>query len=156
MGTYYTLGIIQNFIAQSEKALPEEKWHELLNERVNLDLFEIKLIDGCITGVLKDKLFEDNIKDFYCKLKKITNDNDIDSYFKEDGVQLTKYQTNRTRIYLDENQRIALVIEYILLFVEGKVLVEEFSIEPKLMNWLFRHCDFGNCLAGSVISGITG
>lgn len=35
-----------------------------------------------------------------------------------------------------------------------KVLVEEFSIEPKLINWLFRHANLDNCLAGAIISTV--
>jgi hypothetical protein len=157
MGAYYTLGLIQRFTARSERALSEEKWKQLLNERVNLELFEIEFTPDQVNAVLKEKIFEDNIEDFYCKLKKITHDNGIDYYFTENGTQRDNYDWDRTRVYFcnDENEKIAMhVLEYTSLFTEGKVLAEEFSIEPKLINWLFRHCDFGNCLAGAIISTI--
>lgn len=41
-----------------------------------------------------------------------------------------------------------------ILFIQGKVLVEEFSFEPKLMNWLFRHINISNLLTGCVMSDV--
>jgi hypothetical protein len=158
MGTYYTLGVIQKFTAQSEQALSEEKWKQLVSERIDRELFEIAFSNQQMQGVLRDKLFEDNIKDFYSKLKKITHYTDIDYYFKENGTQIANYDSGRTRIdlYDGEAKKIVITVDYKLLFVEGKVLAEGFSIEPTLINWLFRHSDFGNCLAGSIISDIFG
>lgn len=43
-----------------------------------------------------------------------------------------------------------------MLFIEGKVMAEEFKIEPKIMNWLFRHANIPNQLTGCVMSGVTG
>ena len=43
-----------------------------------------------------------------------------------------------------------------MLFIEGKVLAEEFYTEPHLINWLFRHSNIQNKLAGCVISDIVG
>ncbi len=156
MGAYYRLGVIQQFTAESKKKLSKEKWEQILNERINIELFEIEFTNEKVSGVLKDKIFEDNIEDFYYKLKKITNNNDIDYYFNENGVQLDNYDLDRVRMYLcdDENEKVVINIEYVLLFTEGKVMAEEFNIEPMLINWLFRHCDFGNCLAGCIISTI--
>lgn len=155
MGAYYNLGIIQNFTAQSNKALSEEKWKQCLNDRINLDLFEIKLTDGYIKGVLKDQIFEENIEDFYNKLKEISLSNEISYYFSECGTNPDSYRWNRIKMYLcHENVEINISIEYISLFVEGKVLAEEFSIEPRLINWLFRHSNIDNCLAGAIISAI--
>src|SRR5690242_3983949 len=100
MGTYYTLGVIQKFMAQSEQALSEEKWKQLVSERIDMELFEMTFSNQQIQGVLRDKLFEDNIKDFYSKLKKITHYTSIDYYFKENGTQIANYDSGRTHIDL--------------------------------------------------------
>ena len=43
-----------------------------------------------------------------------------------------------------------------ILFIEGKVFVEEFSFEPKLMSWLSRHIDISNPLSGCIMNDVQG
>ncbi len=50
--------------------------------------------------------------------------------------------------------RITITAEIAILFIQGKVFVEEFSFEPKIINWLFRHIDISNSLAGCVMSDV--
>lgn len=47
-------------------------------------------------------------------------------------------------------------MDVLFLLIEGKVGADEFSIEPLLINWLFRHSSFDNPLAGAVMSNIIG
>ena len=54
----------------------------------------------------------------------------------------------------NEGNSIKLSTSMALLFIEGKVSVESFNIDPKLINWLFRHSDISNKLSGCVISDI--
>ena len=60
------------------------------------------------------------------------------------------------RIPSPDGQSIDVRADMVLVFIEGKVMAESFSVEPVLMNWLFRHSDFGNPLAGTVVSSIVG
>jgi hypothetical protein len=160
MGTYYTLGIIKEFVAESHASYSEADWQKFLNEKIDTTLFEltIKSEEKSLTGVLKKGIFENNIQDFYSKLVKITNDKAVDYYFEENGTDIDNYSDDSVEMYFyaNENEEIIVTFRYVLLFIEGKVLAEEFSIEPKLINWLFRHCDFGNSLSGCIISSITG
>jgi len=54
------------------------------------------------------------------------------------------------------NTQITIAAEIAVLFIEGKVLVEEFSYEPKIVNWLFRHSNISNPLTGCVMSDVLG
>lgn len=56
----------------------------------------------------------------------------------------------------EHSPHITLSAEFAILFIEGKVAVEEFSIEPNLMNWLFRHVDLSNPLSGCIMTDIVG
>jgi hypothetical protein len=160
MGTFYTLGVIEKFAATSNDLHSEMDWQKFLNEKIDATLFDLIIENGgkSIRGTLKEGIFENNIQDFYSRLIKITNDRSINNYFEHYGVDINNYHAGRIKMnfYLDENKEIIMTLNYVSLFIEGKVLVEEFSIEPKLMNWLFRHCDFGNPLSGCIISSITG
>lgn len=60
------------------------------------------------------------------------------------------------RIPSPDGQSVDVRADMVLVFIEGKVRAESFSVEPVLMNWLFRHSDFSNPLAGAVVSGIIG
>jgi hypothetical protein len=160
MGTYYTLGVIKKFTAKYNDSYLETDWQKFLNEKIDTTLFNLIIEDEgkSISGVLKEGIFENNIQDFYSKLIKITNKNSINYYFNCYGVDINKYYDDSMKMnfYMDENKKIVVTFYYVSLFIEGKVLVEEFSIEPKLMNWLFRHCNFGNLLSGCIISNIIG
>ena len=160
MGTYYTLGVVKKFVADTEASYSEAKWKQFLDERLDTSLYNLSIEDDgkSISGSLREGVFESNIEDFYNKLIKITNDRFLKEYFEEGGGNIDDYQDDEIKISfsIDRNIEITLHLEYVLLFIEGKVSVEEFSIEPKLMNWLFRHCDFGNCLSGCIVSSITG
>ncbi|MCI1763677.1 hypothetical protein [Heyndrickxia oleronia] len=58
---------------------------------------------------------------------------------------MEKYQDWVTRMTLQEyNSNILLSAEFAILYIEGKVIIEEFNNEPKLINWLFRHSDLSN------------
>ncbi len=160
MGTYYSLGVVKNFTAESNEVLSYQEWINNLNQRFDTSLFNIQSNNGGmhIEGTLKKDVFEENISDFYEKLEKITHDDSIADYLDEYGVKIDDYYDDYTSIFFNTatNQEITVDITYISIFSEGKVSAEEFSIEPMLMNWLFRHSNFGNCLSGCIISGISG
>lgn len=156
MGTFYALGVIKSFNAKSTNVLSFDEWNKLLNEKIDTDLFDIVVEGKHIRGSIKNNIFTDNIEDFYKKLKDITHEEDIDYYFHEFGTEIESYQDDYGIIYIhdSEGKNITLHIVFVSLFIEGKVLAEEFNIEPKLINWLFRHVDFGNRLAGCIVSDI--
>lgn len=160
MGTYYSLGIIKNFVAKSNEVISDLDWTHHLNQRIDLSLFDLDISSHGmhIEGTLKEGIFEKNINDFYDKLEQITHRGDIKDYLEESGVEIDDYYDDYTSFFLKPNTygEISVDITFATLFTEGKVLVEEFDMEPMLMNWLFRHADFGNCLSGCVISSITG
>ncbi len=161
MGTYYSLGLIKNFKARSEVSFSESDWLHNLDQRLDVSLFNLTFdADGKdIHGVLKEGVFENNILDFHSKLMEITCRQIHNDYCKEYGTNIDKYYSDTTRIFLcfEKNKEI-IIFEAccISLFTEGKVLAEEFNIEPILINWLFRHSNFGNCLSGCVLSCILG
>lgn len=69
----------------------------------------------------------------------------ISYYFESSGTDMEKYQDWVTRMTLQEyNSNILLSAEFAILYIEGKVIIEEFNNEPKLINWLFRHSDLSN------------
>jgi hypothetical protein len=158
MGTYYTLGVIKEFTATSNDSYSETDWQNFLNEKIDTTLFNL-IIEGegkSISGNLKEGIFENNIQDFYSKLIKITDDASIGEYLSYNGVDINNYEVDRIKeyYYMDNHKEIVMIYYYVMLFTEGKVLAEEFSIEPKLINWLFRHSDFGNRLSGCITSSI--
>lgn len=161
MGTYYTLGVIKDFQAHSEQPLTEKEWKEILNERVDLELFDTKIDDTDVEALLKSEIFSENIADFYEVLRGIlapVENKNMDYYEQEFGQDIENYQVGYTRLYLlgPQGSCVTLNITFVLLFIEGKVIVEEFDIEPPLINWLFRHCKMENKLAGCIVSSIVG
>ncbi|MFH0925450.1 MAG: hypothetical protein V1872_07435 [bacterium] len=159
MGTFYALGVATNIDGcTSKKALSKKEWEDILNERFDLELFDLIIKDNSIKATLKQEIFKNNIKDFFQKLKDITMSENVDYYLEEYGDDVERYQTAEDSLcVLDkEGNEIELCVVFALLFIEGKVSVEEFNIEPKLMNWLFRHTNFGNKLAGAIVSSIVG
>lgn len=160
MGTYYTLGVITEFAATATQTLTNEEWISELNERVDVSLFDLQPMGTSIEARLKERIFSENIPDFYEVLRSIlgVDRNRTLDYYEEDfGNDLEEYQIGRTNICLQRagGPTIQLEIEYALLLIEGKVDVEEFNTDPILINWLFRNSKIENKLAGCIISDIT-
>ncbi len=158
MGTYYTLGIVKKFTAQTNAAISQDDWLKTLNERFDLTLFDLTFEDKTIKAQLKQNIFTADIADFFEKLKTITGMRHIDYFHQEYGDRIDDYphESDRFTFVDSEKNEIKMFVHFIFVFTEGKVLVEEFSAEPRLMNWLFRHSNFDNRLAGAVVSGIVG
>lgn len=158
MGTFYALGAVKELNANTKKALSKDEWKMLLHERFDTELFDFTVNNCEMTATLKADIFKENIRDFFGKLKVITGDESIAYKFEEFGDEIEEYTTGRCNFYVvdGEKNRVKLSVFYALLFIEGKVLVEQFSTEPVLINWLFRHVDFGNKLAGAIVSDIFG
>lgn len=159
MGTFYCLGIINKFTATSRDSLLKNEWKNLLNERIDLNLYETSIQGTRVEGSLIDDIFKENIIEFYQILKEIsgpTRSSNIDYYEKEFGTNINDYQTSQTELILETSNgnSISLSVTYVLLFIEGKVSVEEFNTEPHLINWLFRNSRIDNKLSGCVISDI--
>lgn len=157
MGTFYALGVVKKFTAKSNQTLNEANWKEHLNERLDMEQYTINFRGNAIEGELKKEVFENNIEDFYNKLITITNYKPISIYFEDSGADVEKYQHWVTGMTVNEHSpQITLSAEFAILFIEGKVSVEAFSIEPSLMNWLFRHVDLSNPLSGCIMTDIVG
>lgn len=157
MGTYYALGIVKKFTAKSTQALSQTDWKKHLNERLDMEQYSINFRDNAVEGEMKKEVFEKNIEDFYHKLVKITNNEQIAIYFEDSGTDMEKYQDWVTVMTVKEHSpNISLRAEFAILFIEGKVIAEEFSFEPQLMNWLFRHVDLSNPLSGCIMADIVG
>ncbi|BAQ09090.1 transcriptional regulator [Bacillus sp. OxB-1] len=160
MGTYYSVGIITKFSANSHDNLSLKEWNEVLGPRLDLDLFEITMEENEISGKIKKDVFSENIIDFYDLLREISGPNyngNLDYYEKEYGADLEQYQSGYETLWTKNaanNRKIAVNTEFALLYIEGKVLVEEFETDPQLINWLFRNSRIPNKLAGAVISSI--
>jgi len=159
MGTFYTLGIISSLKATSTRLLKHREWVEILNERIDIQLFDLRTNDDQAEAFLRPNIFSENIAGFYSLLRSILGqqrNSNIDYYEKVYGADLENYQFADTTLYLQhyKGDQITLDVNFALLFIEGKVLVEEFDTEPILMNWLFRQSNIENKLAGCVISGI--
>lgn len=156
MGTFYTIGIIKEFKVTSNEVLLMDTWHEKLADRLDLELFELKVEENKLFGKLKKDIFDENIEDFYSTLRKILGKKrnaNIDYYEKSYGKDLDEYPTEKNYVYLDE---LKLETTFAFLFIEGKVLVEEFNSDPLLINYLFRNSTIENPLKGCVISEIIG
>jgi glutamine cyclotransferase len=159
MGTYYALNVVNNFKAKPTKSLTAHEMEKAVNERLNLELFDVTFANDCLQGNLKPDLFKDNIEDFFNKLYLITNRSTRASYyFQKFGNDIDQYpcEFERWSICDSEGNEINLQGNLVSLFLEGKVGAEEFDIEPALINWLFRHINFGNPLAGAIMSSIVG
>lgn len=157
MGTYYALGIVKNFTAKSNQALSQIDWKIHLTEKLDIEQYSINFRDNTVEGELKKEVFVENIEDFYHKLVKITNNEQIANYFEDSGIDIEKYQDWITVMTVKEHSpNISLRAEFAILFIEGKVIAKEFSFEPQLMNWLFRHVDLSNPLSGCIMTDIAG
>ncbi|MDF3055296.1 MAG: transcriptional regulator [Gammaproteobacteria bacterium] len=156
MGTYYALGVVKELSCQSSKPISISEWEKIANKKIDISLFDFNIEnENNIKCRLKDHIFKNNIENFYLKLKEITQYDYITDYFDIRGTDIENYKTQSfSKRHDEDNVQIWTKIEHIPLFIEGKVLAEEFSIEPALISWLFRNSNFGNVLAGCVVSSI--
>ena len=160
MATYYAIGVVNKFQAKAKHAIDPSVLEEVVGERLDLSLFELSRLDDALEGTLKSGLFEKHIEDFVDKLAKIDpiSDSTIRFYFENYGTNIDQYDSKcvQMRISGPDRQLVDVRAEMALVLIEGKVIAECFIVEPVLVNWLFRHCDFGNPLARIVMSGIIG
>lgn len=163
MGTYYAIGIVKKFEAQARHAfspISPSALEEAVAKRWDLNLFDLSHADRTLEGTLKPGLFENNIKGFVDKLVEIAPDceSDLRFNFENYGADVDRYDSQPCRMTIPspDGQLVGVRADLAPVFIEGKVLAECFTIEPVLMSWLFRHCDFGNPLVGAVASSIIG
>lgn len=161
MGTAYTLGVIRNFTAVSNRSLSNEEWLTKLNERVDASLFNLETTEKEAKASLKPDVFRENISGFYDVLRTILGidrNPNLDYYQEQYGTEIDNYQLwgMPLNIREDDGYSIKFDMTIALLFVEGKVMVEEFYTEPLLINWLFRNSNIDNKLTGCVASHIIG
>ncbi|MGB7520352.1 MAG: hypothetical protein WA896_12040, partial [Spirulinaceae cyanobacterium] len=152
------LGVVKSFETKNS-TLTTQQLEQLINERFNLELFNLNFDDNNFKGTLKPNLFQNNVADFFTRLKSILPQNQgVDAYFQDFGDDINEYpqEFSRINIYDAQGNKITLQLELVLLFLEGKVSAEVFNIEPQLISWLFRHSSFDNPLAGAIISDIVG
>lgn len=186
LGTFYTIGIINKFwaeatqgdpkrIARAHLPLTEEEWIKVLDKRIDTSIFDLKMEEtGTMIGYLKNDVFKENIKGFYDILREILGERrnvNIDHYEKEmykDG-ELPDINTDQgydrtysyewadhINIIVKDGFGIRIECQFIMLMLEGKVLVEEFYTDPILINYLFRNSKLNNPLCGAVISQVVG
>lgn len=158
MGTYYGLGLAEGFIATARKDIRAEDWTSLLSKRLDLDLFELSLEATEVKGALRDGLFEANIEGLYATLLEMTAHPGVSFYLDEYGTDIAAYPRETMRLSWKDTTHgpIRLNLDCVLLYIEGKVLAEVFSFEPKLCNWLFRNSPLENPLRGAIFSDIVG
>src|SRR5690625_5628212 len=75
MGTDYSLGIITKFSATSNTELTGEEWLNVLNERIDVSLFDLETAEKEAMGALQKDVFRENITGFYDVLRKILGAN---------------------------------------------------------------------------------
>ena len=126
---------------------------------MDVSLFDLQITDVKVEGSLRPGIFCENISNFYEVLRGILGvkrNPCLDYYEKEYGVNLDSYQMETTNLHIqnEDGLSIRLDLTFALLFIEGKVLVEEFYTEPVLINWLFRNSNIENKLAGCIVSEI--
>lgn len=158
MGTYYALGVVKGFKAQTNHAISKDDWERILNERFDTELFHLVLENNSITATMKQGVFKENIEGLFQKLIDITGNKWIGDYFQEYGDMIENYPSQQCNfsVFDNDKNKIKLFIDFALIFIEGKVLAEQFATEPMLINWLFRHARFDNKLAGAIVSDIIG
>lgn len=158
MGTYYGLGVVKTFQTRTIAALTTQELEKAVNERLNLDLFDVTITNHQLHGTLKANLFQDRIEDFFSKLQAIVTSSSVKFYWEEFGNDIDQYPYEDCTLKFSDaqNHQITIHMGVVFLFLEGKVSAEKFDLEPSLMNWLFRHSNFDNILAGAIISDIIG
>ncbi|MFB4472744.1 hypothetical protein [Virgibacillus sp. SK37] len=157
MGAFYVLGIVNKFEAISTNQLNQVNWEQYLNERLDLEQYTTTLTDYTVKGNLKEEVFKENIEDFFKILVEITREDRITTYFGDSKTDIDSYHSRYTVMTFEyQDTQITISAEIAILFIEGKVSVEEFSFEPKIINWLFRHIDISNPLTGCVMGDVLG
>ena len=159
MGTYYSLNVVQSFETEATPSLSFEQIEKILNERFDLDLYEITFVNNSVKATLKPELFADHIEDFVNKLYRITNfSSRVETWLEEPIKNIENYEPEFEKWTISDEQGNTINLRGYLvsLFIEGKVGAEQFEVEPLLINWLFRHSSFGNPLAGAIMSSILG
>ena len=161
MGTFYTMGVIKNFTAIASNELALTEWENVLNDRIDLDCFDVKYSREKLEGELQESIFHDNIDGFYHVLRKILGKNrneSIDDYAETFGKNIKNYQIEYAEIKFSTENNIDIIVQvnFAMLFLEGKVMAEEFYTEPVLLNWLFRNSNINNKLAGCIVSRVVG
>lgn len=161
MGTFYTLGPITSFKTSSRKGLSELEWKETLGERLDLNLFELTFTENNVSGKIKEEVFKENIYDMYDILREMSfslENININHYKEEFGDDLQEQSTSYAELYVSfqKEEKIKIKCNFAMMFLEGKVLVEEFYTEPQLINWLFKNSNINNPLKGCMISEIVG
>ncbi|MBO0348199.1 hypothetical protein J0895_03585 [Phormidium pseudopriestleyi FRX01] len=159
MGTYYSLNVVQSFETEPITSLSFQQIEKALDERFDLNLYEITFVQDSVKATLKPDLFAEHIEDFVNKLYQITNrSRRVKVSLEDSGKNIENYEPEfeKWTILDEEGNRINLQGYLVSLFIEGKVGAEEFEIEPLLINWLFRHSSFDNPLAGAIMSSIWG
>lgn len=155
MGSFYILGVVNKFEAKSTSPLNQAHWEQYLNERLDLKQYTTTLTDQTAKGELKEEVFKENIEDLYKRLIEITGDDKIAIYFEDSKTDIENYQSRITVMtFKYHDTQITISAEIAILFIEGKVFVEEFSYEPKIINWLFRHINISNPLTGCVMGDV--
>ncbi|URZ03849.1 hypothetical protein [Clostridium felsineum] len=158
MGTYYTLGIVKKFSIKRTKIHSTD---EIINEiqiKLDLDIFNLVIEDDYIYGELDENILNKNIGDFYNTLEEMTGSNSVSYYFDKENDEMRYVYEGSTRIRLNDTciNELVLNLNYMVLYIEGKVIAECFSYEPQIINWLFRQLNIKNKLFGAVISDIYG
>ncbi|WP_175639143.1 hypothetical protein [Metabacillus schmidteae] len=182
MGTFYTLGIIRQFETTADKgpvnrwgrehrSLTREEWIKALRERIDPYIYHLELQeDGSMHGFLKNEIFQQNINGFYDVLREILGERrntNIDHYAEftcnnkkgihDDSDDSNGYSIEGAHpIHIINKDGLGIKIKYdfIMLMLEGKVLVEEFNTDPVLINYLFRNSNINNPLKGAVTSQV--
>ena len=160
MGTYYAIGIVNKFEAKAKRSIDPPSLEKAVGDRLDLSLFDLSHADGKLEGTLKPVLFEKHIEGFVDRLTEITPESKstVRYCFESYGTDIDKYDSGYCQMSIpsQNGQSVNVRGDMVLVFLEGKVIAESFSVEPVLINWLFRHSDFGNPLTGTVVSSIIG
>lgn len=161
MGTFYTLGPITSFTAKSSKELTEAEWKEMIGERIDLDLFSLEISENGISGEIKEEIFKENIHGMYEVLRNMSYpllNGNIDYYEESYGDDLKEQSDEYAALYVKspKDEKITINCNFAMMFLEGKVSVEEFYTEPQFINWLFKNSNIENPLKGCMVSEIVG
>lgn len=161
LGTFYTLGVITSFKVDSKSISTIKEWEEVLKERLDLDLFSLKIEESKLSGTLDPDVFKQNIHGLYAVLRKISSplcNGNIDYYEEIGGDSIDGYQNEYAELYIKtpNEKKLTIKCNFAMLFIEGKVSVEEFYTEPQITNWLFRNSNIENKLSGCMISDVVG
>ena len=171
-----TKGTSRHYQFRDHLPLSETEWKEALGKRIDTAIFKLEMQeDGTIKGFLNNDVFNQNIKGFYDVLREILGEgrNGNFDYYEKNMIRNGELQeindndeyydtgypfewAHPLRILNKDGVEIQINCQFIMLFIEGKVLVEEFFTDPVMINYLFRHSNINNPLKGAVISQVVG